>query len=289
MCFYCELWGEGGVWFLNPRNYSRQMYSVRPPGQMPRQVAGGATRGAGTTETQADLERALVDSLEEGAEAYKTALKRLKDHMEAASRGGQLGGFESQVLTLQETERVLELASPLALLHCICRARLLAKEERNELEYTCLGTGVGMLKWERWPERYKGGVKFVSLEQAKDWCHEMNKRGYVPIIMIYGERFVGGICMCDYPACDAIAGRLDFGWHCLKGHHVAMVDEEKCNGCGICAQRCQWGALKFNVSIEKAGIDQYRCFGCGLCETACPRGAIILEERLKIPTLKEAW
>ena len=75
----------------------------------------------------------------------------------------------------------------------------------------------------------------------------------------------------------------------MERRRFPVIIEEKCNGCGICAQRCQWGALKFNVSIEKAGIDQYRCFGCGLCETACPRGAIILEERTKIPTLKEVW
>ena len=290
MCFYCELWGDGEVWFLNPRNYSRQMYSVRPPGQGPQQVTrGAASRSASDVVTQGDLEKALVDAMEEGPEAFRATKKRLKDHMETSSQGGRIGGFESQVLTLQEAEKVLELSSPIGLLHCICRARLLAKEERNEHEYTCLGMGVGMLKWERWPERYKGGVKFVSLEKAKEWTREMNKRGFVQIIMIYGERFVGGVCMCDYPACDAIAQRLDFGWHCLKGHYVAIVDEDKCNGCGVCAQRCQWGALKFSVTTNKAGIDQFRCFGCGLCQTGCPRGAIEMVERVEIPALKEVW
>ena len=286
MCFYCDIWGEGETWFLNPRNYSRHMYTVRPPRQAARQETRGAARESGITLTQGDLEKAAVDAMEESPEAFQEASKRLKEHMEISSR---VGGFEGQVLTLQEADKVLELASPIGLLHCICRTRLLAKEERNEYEYTCLGTGVGMLKWERWPERYKGGVKFVNVEQGKEWSREMNKRGYVPIIMVYGERFVGGVCMCDYPACGIIAGRLDFGSSCLKGHYVAMVDEEKCNGCGICAQRCQWGALKFNVSVDKAGIDQYRCFGCGLCETACPRKAIILKERITIPALKEVW
>ncbi len=288
MCFYCDLWGEGKVWHQNPKNYSRHMYSVRPPGQGPQLVAKGAMR-AKTSYTQGDLEKLLVDSLEQGPEAFMAAKKQLGDHMERLSNGGMIGGFESQVLTLQEADKVLELASPIGILHCICRARLLAREETNELEYTCLGTGVGMLKWQRWPERYKGGVKFLSLEEAKQWNHDMNRKGFVPIIMIYGERFVGGICMCDYPACDAIAGRLDFGWHCLKGHYVAVINESKCNGCGVCAQRCQWGALKYNVTNGVAGIDQMRCFGCGLCQTGCPRGAIDMIERTSIPALKEAW
>ena len=289
MCFYCDLWGEGTTWFLNPKSYSRQMYTRRAPGKGPQLVAASATHISGEEATQGEMEKQLVDSLEGGPEAYKAAVKRLKDYFEAGSGGGMLGGFESQVMTLQETEKVLELASPIGLLRCICRARLLAREERNEYEYTCLGSGVGLLKWERWPERYRGGVKFVNVDESKKWARDMNKRGFVPIIMIYGERFVGGICMCDYPACDAIAGRLDFGWHCLKGHYVAIIEEDKCNGCGICAQRCQWGALKFNVTTGKAGIDQFRCFGCGLCETACPQGAIYLEERVKVPALKEAW
>ena len=289
MCFYCELWGEGETWFLNPRNYSRQMYSVRPPGQGPSEVSRGTSRGSSIGATQGELQKMLVDTMEEGPEAYKATMQKLKDHMEESSGGGRIGGFEAQVITLAEAEKVLELSSPIALLHCTCRTMLLAREERNEHEYTCLGMGVGMLKWERWPERYKGGVKFVSLEKAKEWTREMNRRGFVPIIMIYAERFVGGICMCDYPACISMAQRLDFGWHCLKGHYVAVVDEEKCNGCGVCAQRCQWGALKINITKDKAGIDQFRCFGCSVCQTGCPRGAIEMVERAKIPALQEVW
>jgi heterodisulfide reductase subunit A-like polyferredoxin len=75
----------------------------------------------------------------------------------------------------------------------------------------------------------------------------------------------------------------------LKGHHVAMVDFDVCNGCNICVQRCQFGALKMNVTLDKANIDQMRCFGCGLCETACPRGAISLVAKSEIPALREVW
>ncbi len=73
------------------------------------------------------------------------------------------------------------------------------------------------------------------------------------------------------------------------GHYVAMVDYDKCNGCGICAQRCQWGALKFEVTSEKANIDQFKCYGCGLCQTGCPRGAISLVPRVDLPAVAEVW
>jgi len=68
-----------------------------------------------------------------------------------------------------------------------------------------------------------------------------------------------------------------------------MIDFDLCNGCGICAQRCQFGALKMEWSRGKANIEMYRCFGCGLCENACPMGAISLVKREAIPALKEEW
>ena len=75
--------------------------------------------------------------------------------------------------------------------------------------------------------------------------------------------------------------------HGTTGHVV--IDHDKCNGCGICAQRCQYGALKFEVTTEVANIDQFACYGCGLCQTGCPRGAINLISRAKMPALAEVW
>ncbi|MBI3040151.1 MAG: 4Fe-4S binding protein [Chloroflexi bacterium] len=205
-------------------------------------------------------------------------------------------GTEGQVIPLEEADKVLELCSPIGLIACVCRKGARAIDERNELEYTCMGMGVGMLKWERWPERYKGGVKFVTVEEAKEWNHRMDKRGFVHLLMLAGAPYIGGFCQCDYPDCAAIRRVVDFGGAgafgaigTLKSHHVAQVDYDECNGCGICVQRCQFGALKFEVTSQKANIDQFKCYGCGLCQTGCPRGAIKLLERKSLPALVEVW
>ena len=153
-----------------------------------------------------------------------------------------------------------------------------------------MGMGVGMLKWERWPERYKGGVKFLTPDEAKEWNREMDKRGFCHLLMIFEPPFIGGFCQCDYPDCGLISNAIDFGiGGLLKSHYVAEPDYDICNGCGICAQRCQWGALKFEVTTGKANIDQFKCYGCGLCETGCPRGAIKLVDRRSLPTLANVW
>src|SRR3990170_464794 len=74
-----------------------------------------------------------------------------------------------QVVTLDEAMQIVEVASPLALISCICRKNIRARDERDEREYSCLGLGVGMFKWDSWPERYKGGVKFVTPKRARQW------------------------------------------------------------------------------------------------------------------------
>ncbi len=117
----------------------------------------------------------------------------------------------------------------------------------------------------------------------------MDRRGFVHILMLFGAPFIGGFCQCDYPDCGALRGAVDFGLGALKGHHVAMVDYDKCNGCGVCAQRCQWGALKFEVTSDKANIDLFKCYGCGLCQTGCPRKAIRLVWRADVPAVAEVW
>ena len=283
MCVYCNLWGDGMIWYLNPKNYPRHMYTL------PKEEKTGPTRATGEADpgSYMKLERAMIDAMEKGPEEYEKALKFARDMMDASQ--GSVGGWMGQVMPLRDAEAMVELANPLGLIACICRKAMLGIEERSPENMTCMGLGVGMLKWERWPERYKGGVYWVNTEEAKQWLRDLDKKGFVHSLMMFGPRFIGGICNCDYPVCDALTMRLDHGFNMLKGHYVAMVDFDLCNGCGVCAQRCQFGALKMNVTIDKANIDQMRCFGCGLCETACPRGAISLFDRARIPALQEAW
>lgn len=49
------------------------------------------------------------------------------------------------------------------------------------------------------------------------------------------------------------------------------VSSEKCNGCGVCRDRCPVWAIDIT---EKAQIDPFSCVPCGACLTACPHGAI---------------
>jgi len=57
---------------------------------------------------------------------------------------------------------------------------------------------------------------------------------------------------------------------------VAVVDEEKCVGCGICAQSCPNAAITVD---DVARVDDGKCTGCGRCLAQCPQDAISLHAR----------
>ena len=59
---------------------------------------------------------------------------------------------------------------------------------------------------------------------------------------------------------------------------IIEIDEEKCNGCGICADGCHEGALQI-INGKAILINDLLCDGLGACIGGCPEGAITITER----------
>lgn len=59
---------------------------------------------------------------------------------------------------------------------------------------------------------------------------------------------------------------------------IVKIEEEKCNGCGVCIPACVEGALQLIDGKAKLISEKY-CDGLGACLGECPEGAIIIEER----------
>lgn len=63
---------------------------------------------------------------------------------------------------------------------------------------------------------------------------------------------------------------------------IIKIDEEKCNGCGVCIPNCPEGAIQV-IDGKARLISDIFCDGLGACIGHCPQDAISTEERTAEP------
>lgn len=59
---------------------------------------------------------------------------------------------------------------------------------------------------------------------------------------------------------------------------IISIDEEKCNGCGLCIPNCHEGALQI-IDGKARLVSALFCDGLGACVSNCPQDAISIEKR----------
>jgi len=59
---------------------------------------------------------------------------------------------------------------------------------------------------------------------------------------------------------------------------IIKIDEEKCDGCGLCIPSCPEGALQI-VDGKAKLVKENFCDGLGACLGECPQGALTIEEK----------
>jgi ferredoxin len=68
----------------------------------------------------------------------------------------------------------------------------------------------------------------------------------------------------------------------LMERQIIRIDEEKCDGCGICCKGCPEGALQM-IEGKARLVSEITCDGLGACVGECPQGAITVERREAAP------
>ncbi len=63
--------------------------------------------------------------------------------------------------------------------------------------------------------------------------------------------------------------------HDFVGGCKAQINPERCTGCGICVDVCQFSAISPDFVV-----DSIECEGCGVCHALCPEKAVDFSERI---------
>lgn len=73
----------------------------------------------------------------------------------------------------------------------------------------------------------------------------------------------------------------------MEIRRIIKIDEEKCDGCGLCVSPCVENAIAI-VNGKAKVISEELCDGAGFCLSVCPTGALTIEEREAMPFNEKA-
>lgn len=170
---------------------------------------------------------------------------------------------------------LLAAADVIAVSDCQCRTRAALRGHR--CPYTVqncivLGEYAAFFKENGWRGRS------VNAGEAREIIEEAAAEGLVHLVQnaARGGWFICNCCSCCCAVLQA-SREADVVPAIRASSYVPVVDPERCNGCGACAERCMFAALK--VKDAAVRVDSRRCLGCGQCVNVCPEQAMTLELR----------
>ena len=182
---------------------------------------------------------------------------------------------EQFVLNMDNLKQILSNARTISVLDCVCRVEF---GNCDAPVNTCIDLN------ETAERNIRNGIsRKITMDEAMDILKETHEAGLVPLALSQGEFYepgvVNSICNCCSCCCTILSGILRFGLapHVLSSKATTATDPEKCTLCGVCVDRCQFGARE--IINDSMVVNPELCFGCGLCISTCPTKAITLIEK----------
>lgn len=177
-----------------------------------------------------------------------------------------------KILDLSELEEILKNAKVITQDECYCR-----KTMGNCIEPMdgCISIDDVAIE-----DIEKRGNKKITVDEALVAMKRTHDAGLVHMGYIFGDKDkIEVICSCCTCCCHSLSAALRFGYsnHVFSSKVIAKQDTNKCKTCGLCVERCQFGARE--MIDEKLVFHNKKCFGCGLCLKTCPEDAIEMVER----------
>jgi len=194
-----------------------------------------------------------------------------------------------ETLSYERAEELVKAQEKLAVAPFLCRRKAkIMNAGCDAPEETCLMFG-------DWADYYvrNGLGRFIDQAEAMEILTEADKANLV--LQPSNSRDVTFMCCCC-GCCCALLTRLKLHpkpSEQVASPFIAKAELETCEGCGVCADRCQMEAV--TLGDGRVVLNSARCIGCGLCVSTCPTGSLTLvrkpaHEHIKVPiTMDDTW
>ena len=187
---------------------------------------------------------------------------------------------KQKVLSFEKAKEYLSNSNLMVLLDCICRTN---RNNCDTPRNVCVDLD-DLAERDLTSEGFqKLNPRKVTIEEALDALARSHEAGLVHMAYALGEDHdpdhVNAICSCCSCCCAILSATLRYGLapHLLSSETISQTDSTKCTACGVCVERCQFGARAIvNSSLS---FNDELCFGCSLCVSTCPENAIKLIDK----------
>ena len=192
---------------------------------------------------------------------------------------------DHRVLNYDTVKKYLISSNKISLMDCECRTD---QGNCDAPIRTCIGLNAkaeriltGEDDEEGWPS--KMNPIEITVEEALQVLEKTHEAGLVHLAYTQknDSKLVDFdyVCSCCTCCCGPLMGVLRYGLapHLLTSDTTQVTDTEKCTLCGVCVERCQFGARE--IIDDSMVVNSELCFGCGLCVSKCPTNAIKLIEK----------
>lgn len=278
MCRFCVEHGEGERWYLNAENYSADLLSDLTR----REYMVSFIDGFATTRERALAWGERLDTLPRplGDIGRRVIARTMQDH------------HYGQPVPLEECERILDMATSITVIPCICRMHA-SSAPASEVCVLVTMSPVEDVLAEGFSS-YADGPDLddfhrVSKDEARALLATCEENGLMHSIWTFKTPFAAAICNCNLESgCMAMRMTVEHGVKLMwRGEWVARFDAERCTRCGRCAKVCPFEAIELRPRTTPEA--DLTCWGCGVCRTVCPEDAITLVDRRIVPQAATVW
>jgi NAD-dependent dihydropyrimidine dehydrogenase PreA subunit len=125
-----------------------------------------------------------------------------------------------------------------------------------------------------------GKARRISLSEASDRLRAADESGLVHLTLYMPGQKIYAVCSCCACCCHDLQLLLRYSRTDLvaRSDYITETDVDRCTSCGLCIDRCVFGARRFQD--DAFVYDPASCLGCGLCVPVCPEHATVMRLRV---------